>query len=221
MAIAVGTVTSDDVSSVISSHTYAHNSDVDASPVLGVGVGYIDATSASQITGITYDGVAMTFAVRGFEDGQNRHTEVWYLASPSSGSDDVVITYTGTVTGSVSGAITFTGADTSDPLDGTGIGDAESTTISSTVTTSRDNTIVMDAVQMIHDQTITVDVSQDERWNRTPGSSLRGGGSTEQKVTAGATVMSWTISASRRWASASMGIAEAPEVTFVPKVMMF
>lgn len=73
--------------------TYGSNSN----GLLVVGVGLNDASTTDRvITGITYNGVALT-KIRADDNTQLRRSELWYLIAPSSGANTITVTTTATV----------------------------------------------------------------------------------------------------------------------------
>lgn len=68
--------------------------------------------SNSTITGVTYNGVAMTSIYNHGENSGVGKMSMWYLHSPASGSNNIVATLNGTEK-SVIGAVAFTGTKTS------------------------------------------------------------------------------------------------------------
>lgn len=96
-------------------------------------------TGVPTITGVTYGGVAMTQLYT--TTSSNQVFGVYYLASPATGANTFAITHTGG--GSAyhfGGLTTYSGVDTTTPLDVTpGGGTFSGTTASQSVTTSVDN----------------------------------------------------------------------------------
>lgn len=116
--------------------TFAHNSDTDFLVVcVGANVG------SYSITGVTYNGVAMTQAVA-VNDGV-RGAAIYYLISPASGSHNVVVTM-GTSGQIGASAASLSGVHNSSPLGSTG----STTTNSADITLSSINSgsMVLDAL---------------------------------------------------------------------------
>ena len=86
--------------------------------------------SCTHTTGVTYNSVAMTPYVAYPGVAANRCVEVYYLASPSSGSHSVTITATAGQAGNGYGgmAVTYSGVAQSSTMDGNNTGDASSVT---------------------------------------------------------------------------------------------
>jgi hypothetical protein len=90
------------------SYTFAHTC-TGSNLMLTVGI-FVSINPASDVvSGVTYNGVAMTRSPNGYAAAPaNNSTWLYYLANPSTGANNVVITYSGTQNGSA-GAISYTG----------------------------------------------------------------------------------------------------------------
>lgn len=177
----VGTFTS---ATSASSSTFAH--DATGADVLVVMATYQDGGVGRTISGITYNGVALTkiaaagplFAMR---------AEMWYLVGPASGSNNIVISYTGACVNHAHAGVNLVGVDTASP-----IGTQSSTTstahsVSRTVTSATDE-LVLDVVRYFSSES-SPDVSQTQLYENNI-SSYRGAGST--KPGASSVTMTWT-----------------------------
>lgn len=180
----------------VSSLTYALNNS--AGDVLVVGVCVNDG-AASHVSGITYNGVALTKSVENNDDspGSQTSTSLWYLASPATGSHNVVVSLNGTYNVS-SGAITFSGSNTSSPIGATTTKkQANGTSNTVSITTSYANSILVDVWGMSGTATSVsaTGTNQTSRWvNSTSRTAM---GSTETTTTAGSYTMSWSWTTSR------------------------
>jgi hypothetical protein len=123
-----------------SSLTFSHTTS-GSNRLLVVGVHTVDANSRT-ITGVTYNGVAMT-SLYEYSAFSQRRTGMFYLINPASGANNVVITLSGATAspGTIEGAaISFTGVfqtaagfpDSNSKTDSTG------TSISATTTANAD-----------------------------------------------------------------------------------
>lgn len=101
---------------------------------------------ADDITGITYNSVALTLGKKGTGGTGYGRPELWYLINPTTGANTVTITRTGT-TGRLTGvAASYTGAKQSGQPDATGSNNVTTaTSMATSVTTVADNswTIMM------------------------------------------------------------------------------
>jgi len=183
--------------------------------VVGVSMN-ISGNTGVTISGITYNGIAMTQVPGGAHNdaGLTRRVEMWYLVAPFTGTLlPGVVTFnlpggTGTV-GAVIGSITFTGVDQTSPL----------RTFASADGAGRD-------------QTLTVGNSQTQRWSNTSGAvqatDVRGGGST--RAGAPSVPMSWTLSGTSNWSmgavsvrarQADLAVTNVPTSTFFPASLTY
>lgn len=188
----------------VSSLTFAHTC-TGSNRLLIVGVSYGDATDT--VSGVTYNSVAMTSVASANQAGAQVTAHIWRLIAPDTGANNVIITFTGTVTEAVGGAMSFTGVDQTTPLGtaATNTGGAGSTTITVTVSSAADE-IVVDT-QVLNNAGATVDASQTARWDRDGSVLASGGGSTE--TGAASTVMSWDVPGGCSYATVGVGIKPA------------
>lgn len=70
---------------------------------------------AGTVSGITYNGVAMTLVRR--ESGTTYVAELWQLVAPATGTHSIAVTLSGALT-SVSESVSFTGVDQGSPTTG-------------------------------------------------------------------------------------------------------
>ncbi len=134
--------------------------------VLIVGAASRDDGNNDTITGVTYDGAGMTKITDRAGDA-NGYISLWFLANPSTGANNVVITGSGTAGGKflVGGAVSFTGVDQSTPT-----GSATATAASGHPTvnvSSATGEVVIDAAMIVigPSDTLSVGVDQTERVN--------------------------------------------------------
>lgn len=136
----------DDRSSLTWSHTCT------GANLLTVSIVTFDASGAFTVTGVTYDGVAMTQAIQETANegvsSKRRVSAVYYLLNPSSGADDVVVTLSGS-TADCAGAVAFSfiGVKGVSPLDDTD-GDnssSQQTKGSISLTAEKNDSLVIDS----------------------------------------------------------------------------
>ena len=113
--------------------TFSHTNT--AGTILWVGV--VSYNGTDVITGVTYNGVSMTRALA-IAQGANGYVYLYYLASPATGANDVVVSQSASVTIQAVAA-SYTGASTTGIPDtsNTATGTSGSSTVS--VTTVADN----------------------------------------------------------------------------------
>ena len=160
---------------------------------------------------VTYNGVSMTKAVESIESSANR-SEIWYLASPATGTNNLVVTFSSaTDDGLVIGFTSMTGVNNSSPIGTTAnqAGGTTSTTPSIAITTANNNSYIFDSLYR-NATTETATAPQTEVWGREDLYTTQGGaGSYKSFPTAGATTMAWTLGASKLWIMCAAEIKEA------------
>jgi len=160
------------------------------------------ANGDMNVSSVTYNGASLTKAVEvnsgDIPASATLAVSIWYRVAPTSGTNSVAVTYTGTVNHSVAYAVTLSGVDQTNPLDATNSSHAlsESSPLSTPVTVVAANSWIIDGVY----EKIGVTLS--------PGASQslistelfpNGGGDTADAsykgpVSAGANDMSWSWS---------------------------
>lgn len=100
-----------------------------------------------QVSGITYNSVALTSARTDDNGTSNGRSEIWYLVGPATGANTLAITYGGTITNSDYCVSSWTGCRQSDQID-TSNGQTVTSDTSSTVaaTTNAKGCLVIDAM---------------------------------------------------------------------------
>lgn len=152
----------------------------------------------NPITGITYNSVALT-KIRSDQRVDSNRSEIWYLINPSTGANNIIVTYTGLTEGGVIGGISLTGVDQNSPLDANAGGTTHNgTLITGTITTIAANAWVVDSVHgAASTGTLTGSASQTQRYEDVSAAHCRGGASTNGPIATPGTVgMTWTASAS-------------------------
>ena len=182
--------------------------------VLVVGVSMnISARNTATVSGITYNGAALTSAGTAISNS-NRRTEIWYLTAPATGSNlPVVVTVNipgGGNVGVVAGAATLTGADQTTPIRTYATNSGNSANAFVNVASSA-NDMVMDALTLFAGTTASsTSTAQTQQWalntcvGGCAGSDAYGFGSTRQG--AASVPMSENLSASARWADAAVSV---------------
>lgn len=176
-------------------------------------VGVAFSGLGQSVTGITYNGVALTL-IEAKNSATSRRAELWGLIAPATGTNSVTVTLSSAVT-SISGAMSFTGVDQSTPneadANASGAGTSD---ISVAVTTVADNDWVVDFAST-GDTAATVGAGQTEKVN--VADMMFGSGLMSYegpKTPAGSVTMSWTdIGSLLEWATvatALIPVAAAP-----------
>lgn len=97
--------------------------------------------TVDDVTGVTYAGTSMTFAVKNLAAGMDRHQYIYFLLSPASGTNSVVISCTSTHY-LLAGAADYSGVAQSGQPDATTTnvaGSSSNTSLTTSITTIADN----------------------------------------------------------------------------------
>jgi hypothetical protein len=95
------------------------------------------SSPGDTVTGVTYNGVAMSQIMTSTFGAQAN--EFWGLANPASGTNDVVVSFSGSPSTVVVDVISYTGAQQTTPIEATGNNSGSGTSASVSVTTLTDN----------------------------------------------------------------------------------
>ena len=162
----------------------------------------------SSVSGITYNGVAMSLLRARASGAGAVRSEMWGLVAPATGSNTIAVTLSAALD-SIGSACSFTGVHQTSPTEGandasaTNVGAADATV---DVTTVADNDWVVDNVAS-SDTAITVGAGQISRANTT-GALGSGALSTEgPKTPAGSVTMSWAdVGALATWTTVAIAL---------------
>jgi uncharacterized repeat protein (TIGR01451 family) len=156
--------------------TFAHTTTATANRVLVVGVS-INITNATTtaVSGVTYNGTALTFLGAHNDAGVSRRVEMWYQLAPASGGPfNVVVSVNipaAVTEGVAAGATTFTGVDQTVPLSGFVSSDGAGATYSQLNVPSEVNGMILNTLAIGGNRTITVPAWQTAQWNQNTGAS--------------------------------------------------
>ncbi|PJE64279.1 MAG: hypothetical protein COU90_03620 [Candidatus Ryanbacteria bacterium CG10_big_fil_rev_8_21_14_0_10_43_42] len=202
--VAVDNTSDSTATSSITSIQWQHTVSDNTNGLLAVEVSVHDLTDEDRvISGITYNGDALTPAVQNDVPASNKNVEIWYLIAPDTGTHPVRVTLGGTVREGGASAVSFTGAAQTDPVDATGTGSANSQP-KMDITTTEADTILVDAFNSNEGVPLT---------NYTPGTSQNqiflidtgarsAGGSYKSATTTGQMSMYWNNAGSDVWVGA-------------------
>lgn len=198
MAIAVDTNTVAEEEGGATSLTFSHT-------CTGSNLVLIVATVSSGLvdpTGVTYNGVAMTKAV-GL--GAALDTSLWYLSNPATGSGyNVVVTYAASTKFGVC-ATSFTGCNTDSPLGVTGTNTGTTANATCTVTSQKNNSVIIDATFVNGGPITTQGASQTRVMNsHNSGDNFEEQSSYKSQATAGSVTMEYTWTGNTQWTMAVM-----------------
>jgi hypothetical protein len=195
----------------------SHTTGSNANRYMLVGVSYRETLGTDVITGITYNGVALTFIAQGVAGG-----EIWGLLNPDSGTHNIVITWDGSGgKGCVAGAVTAYNVDQATPL-GTAVVNGDTSTAATVSVLNTDASgLVFAHLFVDHVITTTVtatlggDAGATSQWNSTTGSTLdltriKGAGSTNAGA-GGTRVMAWTLGVSKAWTMIGIEMKPVPD----------
>jgi len=174
MAIAFDAVTEDPSSSARESATFAHTCTGSDRYLLVFAIAG-DTGDENDVTSITYNGVNLVELATdgGAMTGGFIHGEVWGLAAPATGSNNVVVTYSESVPLDICVAISYTGVAQAGSTGGTGTATGASDNPSVSVTsTATDSLIVAGcAVEGGDADPFTPGANTTERWDGATGGS--------------------------------------------------
>lgn len=158
------------------------------------------------ISSVTYDGVAMTLIADQSNGPADIKVALYGLILPNAGTNDIVVTMA-SPSHITSGAISFTDVDTSNPVDGVSSGAIGSSTApSDSVTTTVQNTVLMDVVGTKVNTTAFLQTSP---WTirLQENAASRPGASSTRKVLVPASVTdTYAISPTGAWAILIAGV---------------
>jgi hypothetical protein len=186
----------------ISNYSWSHTT-TGSNLIMLVGVS-LGGTNSPSVTSVTYNDVPLQF-LRTDDEGayssRDEATEIWYLVGPATGTHTVEVTLGSAGTVSLSGAVTLTGVDQSNPIDAQA-GNAGATSPGSiattNITTIANDAWVFDVIAAGADYTcggINPTSPQAKLWsvNECDYGSDKGGSFKGPIASAGQTSMSWPL----------------------------
>ena len=191
------------VSSLTWSHTVSG-----ANRLLVVGISR-RAYGSVSVSSATYNGVALTNSgsVQA-GSGDFSRSEIWYLANPNTGTNNIVVTLSGGNDWIEAGAMSFTGVNQTTPLGAFASNSGTSGTSASVNVSSATGDIVIDTLTFWNASLdATKGASQTLRWTVSSDGSWKGRGSTASGGNS-VTAMSWTIPTSgiQGWAIGGVAV---------------
>lgn len=155
---------------------------------------------ADSVSGVTFNGDAMTRAIH---SSANVGAYIYYLANPDIATGNVIVSISaGSDRALVATAVSWSGADTSDPIGGTAGVQGDSTTPSIAVNTEGTNSIVIDAVTGLNLNIMTEGAGQTVITNQVQVGTAQSevaGSSYEAAASPSSITMSWTMAGSAQW----------------------
>ncbi|HXP45063.1 MAG TPA: hypothetical protein VN833_32755, partial [Candidatus Acidoferrales bacterium] len=195
--------------------TFNHTTSAGANRLLIVSVAMdIVNSPGSTVTGVTYNGTALTRWGSHNDAGATRRVEMWYLLNPASGNNlpvavTIDVTTAGATVGTSAAATTFTGVDQTVPLAAFDSVDGANGTNSQLDIPSVINGMVLDVLATGGDQTVTVSGPQVSQWNLTSPGTLAQGSLTStgsSRTGAPSVPISETFSGTSNWALGAVSI---------------
>lgn len=187
--------------------TWSHTIGGGTDRVLLVGVAVEDTKAAdANITGVTYNGVALTAVPSSKIYGGGTgiiQTQLFYLLGsslPAAGAYNVAVTFQGAVDGISAGAVSFTGVSQTAPGPvATKVDTSGADSIATSITTPVNDAWVVDVVGSGNSGSFTAGSGQTERWD-IAASGMTGATSTKPVAVAGTTTLSQAHSGANRLA---------------------
>lgn len=202
---AVGPNSSGATGSNVSSLSWTHTP-VGTPTAVAVTVGWWNTTNA--ISSVTYGGVAMVLA-KALASSANDKAAIYGLANPPSGSQTVVITWSGGGAFANAGSISVTGSDTSTVFSNTSSATGTGTSASTTCTSAVGELVV----SMCNGDNATTGVTMTASGTRRWGTAYVGteeANACQTDVGAASVTMTETLSASKVWTIVAASFLAAP-----------
>lgn len=201
--------------------SWSHTVAVQPNRILLVGVANEEPNAAAGdlvVTGITYNGVALTKldSAQDADGSTTNRTELWYLLAPATGANTVEVTQTGDVDGVGVSAISYYNVRQVAPTFASAHASASSA-VSTSITPPAINSMLVDvAVNGSAANTLTVGGGQTERVNQTssPDSVLDWGMSEKLATSVASTTMTWTLGGNSRWGQVVAALYPIPTSGF-------
>ncbi|MBI2612527.1 VCBS repeat-containing protein [Candidatus Kaiserbacteria bacterium] len=161
------------------------------------------------VSTVKYAGVDMTFATSTGGVG------TWYLTNPTSGSNNVVVTFSPNSGGYVS-AVSYTGTDTVNPIGAMKFNTGTTGDPSISITTQSDNSIVDDNLWYNLSQTLTANSPQIQQLTNQCSNNFSHGASVLKTSTSSAQSLGWTHTTNSDWIEVAVEARVGNQVRTVP-----
>jgi uncharacterized repeat protein (TIGR01451 family) len=141
--------------------------------IVGVSLNITNSTAAA-VTGVTYNGTALSLIGAHNDAGNTRRVEMWSLLNPVNGTNQAIVVSVnvaaGQTVGVVAGATTFSGVDQTVPLGAFVSNDGAAGGNSQLDVPSVVNGMILDTLAIGGNQTVTtISNPQVQQWNRSTG----------------------------------------------------
>ena len=165
--------------------------------------------TAAGCSGVTWNGVAMTFVTG---SGQNStsdkfRTEAWRIVAPATGTHDIVATVGGQCDKLGFAATSFIGADQTTPTDVVGTTSGTAGSVTTNITTTVANTIMLDSVS--HLSANTASASSNTQIYNDGAVGMGAAAQYGTAASAGTNSMSWTYPPGDEWAYTLLAVRPA------------
>jgi len=212
-AIAIDNTSSDffnNSSSLSFSHTTGSGSE--RFMLVGVSLWNEDLESVSSVT---YGGVSLT-RIGSVQNSNDSRVEIWKLLNPSSGSANVVVSFSSWVQkGAGAGAMTFTGVDQINPHDTFRSNTGESGQASISVSSASGDIVFVAVASEEQDDPLDIDAGT-ERWNVKVSGNGEFAGAGGTRNGSNSTTLRWDLDSSDDWAIAGVSINPSAASTPLP-----
>lgn len=168
------------------------------------------AGNSRTVTGVTYNGVALTSvgSLNNTTDGANNAVHLWRLIAPSTGSNTVTATISGPPATTVLVVASYTGVNQTTPLGTPTTGSGSNAAQPSINVTSATNELAFDALCTLNSSadTFTANGGQTKRASGDDSDEI--GGAVSDKAGAASVAMGWS-SPTRYWSQIGVSIKGA------------
>ena len=181
--------------------TWSHTVVAGSDRVMIVGISIEDG--GATVSGVTYDGVAMTFLGRQLG---NHSVELWQLIAPNVGTANVVANFSSSVQ-AVGGSAAFNGVHQTTPTGAFQSAGGSGTTPTLNVTSAPGELVIDTLIANDTPTTIGTGTNQLTQWidaTGSGGSTIGGAGSIE--IGAASVPMTWNLSSSVEWEIAAVSL---------------
>jgi len=171
----------------------------------------VDDSGTVDVSSITYNGVGLTNAnANGNYNLQNKHSRIWYLINPATGSNTLAITLTGDPSDiAVIGVISLTGVHQTTPIDvAGGTTNANGTSLTKSLTAAATDEWQVSVVTE-DTEALTASTNQTTRFTNTDSSFSRIAGGAKALAGSGSQAVVWTVASAVNYAMSVVFISPA------------
>ncbi|HEX3820228.1 MAG TPA: C25 family cysteine peptidase [Candidatus Sulfotelmatobacter sp.] len=167
--------------------------------------------NTAKVSGVKWNGTALTLLGAQNDSGNQRRVEIWRLLAPATGSANVVVTFTipfFTTEGVSAGVTTFTGVDQTVPMGTFTSADGTNGSNSQLDVPSVINGMILDTLAIGGNQTASVPGPQVQQWNQDTGNTTNTDvvGTGSARTGAPSVPISETFSGATNWSLGAVSI---------------